>query len=208
MSTATSIGAVVGVQPFGGHGLSGTGPKAGGPLYLQRLARGALPPPPAMTHDAAGAHHWIDLPGPTGEANALEYRPRGVVACIADDEHALVVQMQAALALGNKAMFLRDHVSLGVRDGWPAERVVLADKLEPAAVDLVLLDTAPARAQEVRTQLAAAPGKIVPVVVPDTRGDYDWRRLIVERTVTINTAAAGGNTALLSLADDVSDSAA
>ena len=31
------IGAVVGVQPFGGHGLSGTGPKAGGPLYLQRL---------------------------------------------------------------------------------------------------------------------------------------------------------------------------
>src|SRR5205807_2018039 len=34
------IGAVVGVQPFGGEGLSGTGPKAGGPLYLHRfLAR-------------------------------------------------------------------------------------------------------------------------------------------------------------------------
>jgi RHH-type transcriptional regulator, proline utilization regulon repressor / proline dehydrogenase / delta 1-pyrroline-5-carboxylate dehydrogenase len=33
------IGAVVGVQPFGGHGLSGTGPKAGGPHYLQRFAR-------------------------------------------------------------------------------------------------------------------------------------------------------------------------
>lgn len=31
------IGAVVGVQPFGGEGLSGTGPKAGGPHYLQRL---------------------------------------------------------------------------------------------------------------------------------------------------------------------------
>ncbi|MCY4045824.1 MAG: bifunctional proline dehydrogenase/L-glutamate gamma-semialdehyde dehydrogenase PutA [Cellvibrionales bacterium] len=31
------IGAVVGVQPFGGHGLSGTGPKAGGPNYLGRL---------------------------------------------------------------------------------------------------------------------------------------------------------------------------
>jgi RHH-type proline utilization regulon transcriptional repressor/proline dehydrogenase/delta 1-pyrroline-5-carboxylate dehydrogenase len=31
------IGAVVGVQPFGGMGLSGTGPKAGGPLYLYRL---------------------------------------------------------------------------------------------------------------------------------------------------------------------------
>lgn len=32
------IGAVVGVQPFGGHGLSGTGPKAGGPNYLPRFA--------------------------------------------------------------------------------------------------------------------------------------------------------------------------
>ncbi|MDU5675889.1 MAG: L-glutamate gamma-semialdehyde dehydrogenase [Pseudomonas aeruginosa] len=31
------IGAVVGVQPFGGHGLSGTGPKAGGPNYLLRF---------------------------------------------------------------------------------------------------------------------------------------------------------------------------
>ncbi len=33
------IGAVVGTQPFGGQGLSGTGPKAGGPHYLQRFAR-------------------------------------------------------------------------------------------------------------------------------------------------------------------------
>jgi RHH-type proline utilization regulon transcriptional repressor/proline dehydrogenase/delta 1-pyrroline-5-carboxylate dehydrogenase len=32
------IGAVVGVQPFGGRGLSGTGPKAGGPHYLHRFA--------------------------------------------------------------------------------------------------------------------------------------------------------------------------
>lgn len=33
------VGAVVGVQPFGGCGLSGTGPKAGGPHYLQRFVR-------------------------------------------------------------------------------------------------------------------------------------------------------------------------
>jgi RHH-type transcriptional regulator, proline utilization regulon repressor / proline dehydrogenase / delta 1-pyrroline-5-carboxylate dehydrogenase len=32
------VGAVVGVQPFGGEGLSGTGPKAGGPNYLRRFA--------------------------------------------------------------------------------------------------------------------------------------------------------------------------
>jgi RHH-type transcriptional regulator, proline utilization regulon repressor / proline dehydrogenase / delta 1-pyrroline-5-carboxylate dehydrogenase len=35
------VGAVVGVQPFGGEGKSGTGPKAGGPLYLKRLQRHA-----------------------------------------------------------------------------------------------------------------------------------------------------------------------
>jgi RHH-type proline utilization regulon transcriptional repressor/proline dehydrogenase/delta 1-pyrroline-5-carboxylate dehydrogenase len=34
----TMVGAVVGVQPFGGEGLSGTGPKAGGPHYLLRFA--------------------------------------------------------------------------------------------------------------------------------------------------------------------------
>ena len=34
----TMIGAVVGVQPFGGRGISGTGPKAGGPHYLPRFA--------------------------------------------------------------------------------------------------------------------------------------------------------------------------
>jgi len=33
------IGAVVGAQPFGGEGLSGTGPKTGGPHYLEAFAR-------------------------------------------------------------------------------------------------------------------------------------------------------------------------
>ena len=37
------VGAVVGVQPFGGEGKSGTGPKAGGPLYLKRLQKEAAP---------------------------------------------------------------------------------------------------------------------------------------------------------------------
>jgi RHH-type proline utilization regulon transcriptional repressor/proline dehydrogenase/delta 1-pyrroline-5-carboxylate dehydrogenase len=38
------IGATVGVQPFGGEGLSGTGPKAGGPLYLYRLVKSQYDP--------------------------------------------------------------------------------------------------------------------------------------------------------------------
>src|SRR5437762_2665755 len=43
------VGAVVGVQPFGGHGLSGTGPKAGGPHYLRRLVRQAVRVPLVAT---------------------------------------------------------------------------------------------------------------------------------------------------------------
>ena len=51
------IGATVGVQPFGGSRLSGTGPKAGGPLYLSRLA--AEPAPGALEGvEGAGAAHW------------------------------------------------------------------------------------------------------------------------------------------------------
>jgi len=42
------VGAVVGVQSFGGEGLSGTGPKAGGPLYLHRLAGSGTVAPTAF----------------------------------------------------------------------------------------------------------------------------------------------------------------
>jgi RHH-type proline utilization regulon transcriptional repressor/proline dehydrogenase/delta 1-pyrroline-5-carboxylate dehydrogenase len=47
------IGAVVGVQPFGGNGLSGTGPKAGGPLYLRRLRQPDTRPPSTAPHAGA-----------------------------------------------------------------------------------------------------------------------------------------------------------
>ncbi|RUY85905.1 L-glutamate gamma-semialdehyde dehydrogenase, partial [Mesorhizobium sp. M7A.F.Ca.CA.003.01.2.1] len=60
------IGAVVGSQPFGGEGLSGTGPKAGGPHYLRRFRKG----PEAGTHVQDGhkvtATELADnLPDPT-----------------------------------------------------------------------------------------------------------------------------------------------
>jgi RHH-type transcriptional regulator, proline utilization regulon repressor / proline dehydrogenase / delta 1-pyrroline-5-carboxylate dehydrogenase len=189
------IGAVVGVQPFGGHGLSGTGPKAGGPLYVARLiARAAattrLPP-----------ERRIELPGPTGESNCLDFLPRGLVACIAADEHALVAQAQAAISAGNTVLLLRSHLSLRARDALDPSRVVLADTLDPARVDLVLLDASPEHARRVRRQLAAAPGRIVPIAVPDAQGRYDETLLVIERTVTVNTAATGGNAALLSLAE-------
>ena len=50
------IGAVVGVQPFGGQGLSGTGPKAGGPHYLHRFASERT-----MTNNVAAIGGNLDL---------------------------------------------------------------------------------------------------------------------------------------------------
>jgi len=87
------IGAVVGVQPFGGEGLSGTGPKAGGPNYLGRLVRDAEPPQPA-----SGS---ATLRGPTGETNTLMLHPRGRVACIASSDHERKAQITLAQTLGN-----------------------------------------------------------------------------------------------------------
>ncbi|MFP5406508.1 MAG: L-glutamate gamma-semialdehyde dehydrogenase, partial [Gammaproteobacteria bacterium] len=55
------IGAVVGVQPFGGEGLSGTGPKAGGPLYVPRLAGGADAPFTGAGEQAQGLQRLQSL---------------------------------------------------------------------------------------------------------------------------------------------------
>ncbi|NKJ41931.1 trifunctional transcriptional regulator/proline dehydrogenase/L-glutamate gamma-semialdehyde dehydrogenase [Novosphingobium sp. SG720] len=73
-----TIGAVVGVQPFGGRGLSGTGPKAGGPLYLARLVRGAVATPPALDGARAVADpavamlaDWLESQGHGATAQAV-----------------------------------------------------------------------------------------------------------------------------------------
>ncbi len=72
------IGATVGVQPFGGSRLSGTGPKAGGPLYLARLV--AEPPQGALaglegSPSALGALRayidWLRASGHAGGGRAL-----------------------------------------------------------------------------------------------------------------------------------------
>ena len=187
------VGAVVGVQPFGGHRLSGTGPKAGGPLYLRRLVRNAKATMPRAP---------IALPGPTGESNTLEFHPRGTVLCMAKDERALASQAKAMRALGNTVVMLRDHHSLAVRDHLDGADIVLVDKIDPAKLDAALLDLDDGRLQRIRAELAESSRGIVPVVISTGKGQGDWMRLVVERTLTVNTAAAGGNAALLSLSED------
>ncbi|WP_170865909.1 trifunctional transcriptional regulator/proline dehydrogenase/L-glutamate gamma-semialdehyde dehydrogenase [Rhizobium sp. NFR03] len=124
------IGAVVGVQPFGGRGLSGTGPKAGGPLYLGRLVRVApVPPQVSSVHIDPALHDfskWLDgrglkaeasdardtgslsplglvseMPGPVGERNLYALHPRGQILLAPQTLEGLIRQISAVLATGN-----------------------------------------------------------------------------------------------------------
>ncbi|MEO1705438.1 MAG: aldehyde dehydrogenase family protein, partial [Pseudomonadota bacterium] len=89
------IGAIVGSQPFGGHGLSGTGPKAGGPRYLTAFLR---------ERAAEVIPEQSPLPGPTGEANSYRTMPRHGVLCAGPLAEAAG---QAARALGCEGVIVK-----------------------------------------------------------------------------------------------------
>ena len=187
------VGAVVGVQPFGGDGLSGTGPKAGGPYYLRQLVRGGeAVTPAAMAQPVA-------LPGPTGEANTLALLPRGRVACIAASEAALNMQVDLALAFGNTVILAGSPAAQRIAQRVGAACEVVADPLA-VAPDAVLFDGTGEAAAQARQRLAAQDGALVSLVV-SRDGAYDTSRLVCERTLSINTTASGGNASLLSLTE-------
>lgn len=253
------VGAVVGVQPFGGEGLSGTGPKAGGPLYLYRLlsrrpddvlaravgtagAAGGLSgtsaavPPDGRTAgrsafdalrawtpgtDAAGFAALCErlavqpgpgaareLTGPTGERNVYTLVPREAVLCLADADEDRLAQLASVLAVGGRAV-------------WPAAARPLFDRLPPVVRDAIAL-AADWRAagvrfdavlhqgdaeslRQVNRAMAARPGPIVGVhgaSAGGEGGERSWplERLVVERATSVNTAAAGGNASLMTIA--------
>jgi RHH-type proline utilization regulon transcriptional repressor/proline dehydrogenase/delta 1-pyrroline-5-carboxylate dehydrogenase len=200
------IGAVVGSQPFGGEGLSGTGPKAGGPLYLRRFGRAmagpfeaAYPPGAARTVPAAeiaaaaarlrpaeGAITSETLPGPTGESNRLSLHPRGVALCLGPSRDAAARQARDARAAG--------AVPLIVAPGGALDGVIDHGALaEIAGIDAVLSYADADTLRAIRRALAARPGPILPLIATP---DGAWR-LALERHVCIDTTAAGGNATLL-----------
>lgn len=235
------IGAVVGVQPFGGEGQSGTGPKAGGPFYLPRLLELANPSleklglqrqveadPRLAAFEAltAWSHRqgWRDLalacaeyatatplpcyaqlPGPTGEKNTLYFAPRGEVLCQAASEAALLEQLAAVLATGNTPLFAADPLATATANRLPPEVQTVIKHIkagETAKLDAVLFDGDRRSLAELRRRLAAQSGPLLPIITASSGvGRYPLYRLLCERVTSVNTAAAGGNTLLLSLAD-------
>ena len=243
------IGAVVGVQPFGGEGLSGTGPKAGGPSYLKRFAEEAVVEgkAPALNLDGGGATPdlaalvdaqvaWAEreavdrarivlgagfaamagaaesllaeaeLPGPTGESNRLRLHGRGVIAVVGTDSLLDGAAVAAALVAGNTVLWLGGDAALRerfVQAGVPAAAVELAPAAALGAVladarlaGVALAGTPGAGVAALALRLAARPGAIVPLITAASEPRQLYR-FVAEQTVTVNTAAAGGNAALL-----------
>ncbi|MEW5607787.1 trifunctional transcriptional regulator/proline dehydrogenase/L-glutamate gamma-semialdehyde dehydrogenase [Pseudomonas juntendi] len=243
------VGAVVGVQPFGGEGLSGTGPKAGGPLYLYRL----LSTRPA---DAIGRHFqqqdgegkpdrtlheqlvkplhglkaWAEsnqladlaalcdqfagqsqsgiarlLPGPTGERNSYTILPREHVLCLADNETDLLAQLAAVLAVGSSAVWADSEPGKALRARLPRElqakvKLVADWNKDEVAFDAVIHHGDSDQLRGVCQQVAKRGGAIVGVHGLSS-GDHQiaLERLVIERAVSVNTAAAGGNASLMTI---------
>ncbi len=251
------VGAVVGVQPFGGEGLSGTGPKAGGPLYLLRLlatrpadaARRAIehagspgePPLRGWTpgsdetearaaRDAlrdwarargdarllqtcdelaaiAPAPGWRTLAGPTGEANLYAALPREAVLCLAPAGAAgdadRLTQLAAVLAVGSRAIWPADARALWEQLPHAArERVSLAQDWRAEAIrfDAVLHHGTADELLALQAALATRPGPIVGITaLAPGATKLPIERLLIERSLSINTAAAGGNASLMTI---------
>jgi len=241
------VGAVVGVQPFGGEGLSGTGPKAGGPLYLYRLLANRPENALGVTLARQDADYPVDaqvkavltqpldalikwaenrpelraiaqqygelaqagtqrlLPGPTGERNTWTLMPRERVLCMADDEQDALVQLAAATATGCEVLWPEDALHRDLAKQLPKAvsariRFAKADALLTQPFDAVIYHGDSDQLRELCEQVAARSGAIVSVQ-GFARGETNLllERLYVERSLSVNTAAAGGNASLMTI---------
>lgn len=188
------IGAIVGSQPFGGEGLSGSGPKAGGPHYLSRFAAPAqqdggtwiasMPTetlqrmikncPVGMPVDT------VSLPGPTGESNRLSTFARAPLICLGPGPETAKAQAEHVIARGGRAV--------------KASGLVQPDALETlhgfsGAIWWGNDDLGRSYDQA----LARRSGAILPLIT----GLPDTTRARCERHICVDTTAAGGNASLL-----------
>lgn len=187
------IGAIVGSQPFGGHGLSGTGPKAGGPDYLLRFQARARrtstetwnvrAPLPEATKAPARAHTSTALPGPTGESNLHSRHPRPALLCAGPGPETAKAQRDAIAALAGQAVIVQGEFDPNDLIDGPAYGGVLwwGDAETGRALDQAL---------------AQRNGPIVPLIT----GLPDRGNALIERHVCVDTTASGGNADLLGAA--------
>ncbi|MFC6686572.1 bifunctional proline dehydrogenase/L-glutamate gamma-semialdehyde dehydrogenase PutA [Jhaorihella thermophila] len=184
------IGAIVGSQPFGGEGLSGTGPKAGGPHYMPRFCApdrqhvdaswdGTMSNLPAPTGEPARPR-VRSMPGPTGESNRLGLIPRAPLLCLGPGPRAVTEQAGVVREMGGQAI--------------PATGMIDPDRLERIdGISGVLWWGDAATARAIERALSRRDGPIIPLIP----GKPDLARVMGERHVCVDTTASGGNAQLL-----------
>ncbi len=212
------IGAVVGSQPFGGENLSGTGPKAGGPSYLQRFCEPAgvsqhaddcrdqpihKSDPDANSVDLNTLQNLIDtitrpknaisetlMPGPTGEQNLLYQYARGIVLCLGPSVQTAASQALIAKQQGCIPIIVcPGAIGEYAIDGFLARELLI----RVSGVNVIALSDSGSDAQRTRKCLAKREGAILRLVCDDSLATA----CVHERHVCTDTTAAGGNATLL-----------
>ncbi len=189
------IGAIVGVQPFGGRGLSGTGPKAGGPLYLERLVKDCMSHAPEIGEQ-------VELSGPVGEKNLYSVHPRGRVLLLPATCDGLEQQLAAVRATRNNAAIPQSESRLV--DGLKSEPSIPIEWLkdwqsEPPFAHVLIEETG----EDISPILTAIATKHGPIPIVQLGGlDQPYRKdwMLEEVSVSIDTTAAGGNASLMAVA--------
>lgn len=200
------IGAVVGSQPFGGEGLSGTGPKAGGPSYVARFTRpgrtqaatdDSLTVEPALVQaelDNAAPSieclHTADLPGPTGESNRYSVFGRGTILCLGPTAEMAREQMAVAEVNGCAAI----GIAPGLTGDGTFDGTLAIDALgKLSSMDGVAFFGPDDVLTAMRKVLSGREGKLIPLLCENDLA----QRCRLERHICIDTTAAGGNASLM-----------
>ena len=201
------VGAVVGSQPFGGEGLSGTGPKAGGPHYLPRFYEPVRPASPVIGGEdlsrdavqtaldqlpAADARPRSSelMPGPTGESNELFTYARGKVLCLGPTVDDAMKQAATVRRQGCEPLICVPGASGDqALDGFVPREILSA----LTGMDGVVCWSEIEDIRAIRMALAQRDGALIPLI---TEENFD-HQCLVERHVCIDTTAAGGNVSLL-----------
>lgn len=163
--------------------------------------------------------HPISLPGPTGESNTLVLDPRGILALLRDDSSSFahwLLSIITALAAGNAVITAVEEADLAEAEA--CIKALLAAGMPQhllAVIRLNCLTTLLAHTElagamiEVNSALKPLAGELIAAregaILPLITAPADERmlhRLVTEKTITINTTAAGGNASLMTMADN------
>jgi RHH-type proline utilization regulon transcriptional repressor/proline dehydrogenase/delta 1-pyrroline-5-carboxylate dehydrogenase len=227
------IGAVVGVQPFGGEGLSGTGPKAGGPLYLERLVMNScyewnnqdyklhqsindfiikLNQCGVSQNDANTLlqyalsvgkkillNHKLNLIGPTGEDNFMIFMPRGNCILYASNLIEYAKQIICLLLTGNKIYLISDIITDNFKPIL-GDNINLFENLEDIVdLNFALISDSVKDQTNIKKKLAHREGNLIVIFHELLNNEYPLCFLTIERSVSINVTATGGNVELINL---------